>query len=421
MKKRKKSRFSIKPIICLFLLAVCIIITSAVTAHAAGKKTVRVTTQDELIAAINNSEVGTIIFRSETHDSVTIPSNKNAKSKKLEIYAYNSSVTNKAKYKYITIKSVMSYKEEVSGNTIEIPTYYLSQLELAKKKSIKKLVLTGFNGFEATDMYSVIRKGAKIKNIVYKNYNGTAKLDKSSRTLTFEADAFEWGEPTVVVMTFDKSGRMIGRTEDYESEYEHDAGYTYKYDKNGNLLEATGYAEYEEGVTEVEARICTYDKKNRLTSSYTRGRYSAICSCVSYYYDSKGRLIRVASEGQTIDGDKFEDSNYNSIVEYAYDKKGRTVKRTVENAEYSETDEYEYNELGYLVTEKETNSNYPGKYALTTNTYDERGDQVKSVYMDRDGEISTSETVYDENGEWIESVWTYPDGEQYVYKPGMAG
>ncbi|MGX8680250.1 MAG: hypothetical protein ACSW8B_02565, partial [bacterium] len=116
---------------------------------------------DELVEAINNANVGTIILRSETRDAITIASNENAKGKKIVIDVPYATVTNKAKFKYITVSGASMYKEAVSGNTIEIPTYYLANLELAKKKSIKKLVLTGYTGFEEIDMYSIVRKGAK--------------------------------------------------------------------------------------------------------------------------------------------------------------------------------------------------------------------------------------------------------------------
>ena len=420
MKKKKKSSFSIKPIICLALLALCIIITSAVKGHAAGKKTVRVTTQAELTEAINNSNVGTIVLRSETYDSITIASNKNAKTKKLIVDASYAAITNKAKFKSITISRVKLYKEAVSGNTIEIPTYFLDSFELAKKKSVKKLILTGFSGFEATDMCCVVRKGAKIKNIVFKDYDGVVAMDKSTRTLTFQSDAFEWGEPTVVTMKFDKAGRMIFRSEDYEDENEYDTEYTYEYDKNGNMIEAKGYVYYDGEKQEVEVRKNTYTSKNRLETSFVQGRYSALVFVTSYYYDSKGRVIRSASECSTIDGDKTS-NEFDSIEEYTYDSKGRVSKMLSENAESSKTTVYEYNEKGYKLTEKETDSSNPGKYSLETNTYDKYGNNTKTVYENYDGEITTSESTYDEMGEWIESVWTYPDGEQYVSGPNMAG
>ena len=429
MKKQKKSSFSIKPIICLALLALCIIITSAVKGHAAGKKTVRVTTQDELVDAINNANVGTIILRSETRDAITIASNENAKGKKIVIDVPYATVTNKAKFKYITVSGASMYKEAVSGNTIEIPTYYLANLELAKKKSIKKLVLTGYTGFEEIDMYSIVRKGAKIKNIVFKNYAGTTAMDKSTRTLTFEEEAFEWCEPTVVTIKFDKSGRMIFRSEDYESEYENDTEYTYTYDKNGNMVEAIGYVYYDEEKTDVESRNNTYDKKNRVKTSINRGRYSALVYSTSYEYDSKGRVLRSVTECSTIDGDKG-DGTYDNKSEYTYDKKNRVTKMVYEYTDSNSYDdnvkivtitEYEYNDKGFLTTEKSTDSSKPGQYSLNSYSYDKYGNNTKDVFRNYDGEISTNESSYNELGEWESSVWTYPNGEQYIYTPETAG
>ena len=421
MKSNKKSVFSIKPIICLMMLAVCVVVFSSVMVHAAGKKTVRVTSVEELVSAVNDSSVGTIIFRSETRDSVTIPSNKNAKSKKLVIDCRYANITNKAVFNYITIQGTKKFTEAVSGNTIEIALYNLSQLELSKKKKIKKLVLTSYNGFEGTDAYSVIRKGAKVKSIVYKTASKTVKMDKASKTLAFSEDAFEWGEPTEVVMKFDKSGRLVFRSEDYEDENENDTEYIYKYDKNGNMLDARGYVYYEgEDKNEVEVKTYTYDSKNRMTSAYDQSRYSAIVLISSYYYDKKGRLNRMVTEGSTIDGDKV-DNSLDSVVEYFYDSKGRNIRYIVEDAEHVRTYEYEYNDFGYLVTEKEIDSEFPSECNLEVSTYDKSGNLVKTVYTTRSGEVTTAEYSYDELGEWEISVWVYPDGEEYVYYPGMAG
>ena len=411
--KKRNSRFSIKPFICLLMLALTIIITASVTVHAAAKKTVRVTTQQELIDAINDSSVGTIVLKTETRDSITIPSNKNAKSKKLQVVAPYSVITNKAKFKSITLGSASLFKEAVSGNTIEVESFALSNLELAKKKSIKKLVITDYNGFEETSMYSVIRKGAKIKSIAYKDGKETVAMDKSSRTLSFHGEAYEWGEPVDVVITFDKSGRMLKRTETFE--YETDTEFTYKYDKNGNLLESRGYVFYEDNEdgkpTEVEVNKYTYDSKNRKQTSSEQGRYSAIVTDSSFYYDGKGRLIRVASE------DNMEDK---FIREYTYDSKGRVVKEIYENQEFSRSTEYEYNNKGYLTYEKYTDTDYEN-CATSVYEYDKYGNRVKDTNTGFYGDVSTYEYSYTEMGEWLSTTMTDPDGEQYVYDPNTAG
>ena len=406
----------------VLLLAVCVIISASVKSHAAGKKTVRVTSQEELVEAINNSKVGTIILRGQTCDKITIASNKKAKSKKLIVDASNAQIVNKAKFKSITINSAGKYTEAVSGNTIAIPTYCLSELELAKKKSIKKLILTDFNGFEETDMYCVIRKSAKIKNIVYKGSHGTFSLDKSTGTLSFEEDAFEWGEPAKVVISFDGSGRIVSRTEDFETE--NDSIYSYGYDKNGNLLEANGYVCYEEGeaASEVQSGAFKYDSKNRVIFSNVTGRYSAITTVTSYYYNSKGKLIRTASESSATDeigiGEYVKSPE---TTEYTYDSKGRLSKKTVENSEASTTIAYKYNDKGYVLTEKETDSLHPDGLALTTYTYDDYGNLIKNEYLNFDGTTSTYDMTYDELGEWVETTYTDSDGEKYTYSPYTAG
>ena len=73
-------------------------------ASAAEGNTVRVATQKELKKALKDSSVETIILRTNTYDSITI-SSKKAKNKKLIVDAYNSKITNKAKFKSITLIS----------------------------------------------------------------------------------------------------------------------------------------------------------------------------------------------------------------------------------------------------------------------------------------------------------------------------
>jgi len=390
------------------IMALCMVIASFyVPSFAASKKTVRVATAKELKEAIADSKVGTVIFRSGTYDSITIAADANAKSKKLIIDAQNANIVNKAVFKKIEIQNVNSFKEAASGNTLEMGLYTAGALEVAKKKKVKKLILSDLSGYEGIDRYWTVRKSAKIKNIVFKFGNDTAKWDKTTGKLSFDICAFEWGEEGKAVMTLDSAGRMLSRSEDFQ--YENDAEYTFKYDKNGNMVNAVakiladgemivkGYKEY------------TYGSGNRLVSGKVLEELSPEPDITSYTYDKKGRVI----------SEEFTGPNTGTgTTTYTYDSKGRLLTKVKESDLENVFEKYTYNENGWPLT-IEGKDNYNSFYE--EDTYDDAGNMIKAVCTFDEEVTVTHFFTYDKKGNWTEQRTVYPDGTESFFHPGEAG
>ena len=83
-----------KLFMALAVVLFAVIAINTIRVKADNGETVRVSTAKELKAAMKNAEVGTIIFRTKAYQTVTIKSDKAAKSKSLIIDAPNTSFTN---------------------------------------------------------------------------------------------------------------------------------------------------------------------------------------------------------------------------------------------------------------------------------------------------------------------------------------
>ena len=409
MKEKKLRNSLFKVFSSILVLAMVIIVSQTVSAKAAGKK-VRVNTLDELVAAVDNSSVDTIVLCTEIHGKYTISAMDNAKNKNLIVDASYVDIVNKAVWKSIEIQSVGSFNESVSGNTFKIPTYNLDKFEVAKKKTVKKLIMVDYYGYEETDFYYTLRKGAKIKDISYIDYNEKEyKLDKDFMNLGFEDDAFEWCETAEVDINFDKNGRIINVKGMFETEPANE--YVFKYDKNGNLIEATGY-QYNEGKQSMVAHnTMEYDSKNRLTLYITENPYLVGQLKHEYKYNSKGRLIKKI----------YSSEAYNETIDYTYYKNGRLKKETFTEDYSVRTTTYKYNDLGFIIQEKYTDSNYPGVTALATFKYDKDWNNTKYNYKNFEGEVTKTTNTYDEYGKWVSSTIVYPDGTEYYYDQYTVG
>ena len=117
--KRHLLRF-IAVLMAIITIAGCIPAGREVRTIAAEKKAVTVKSVEALIKAMKDPNVVTIKFKSSKEISITIPSNKKAKNKKLSISASNAAVVNDAKFKSITLKSIGSYEENANGNSITV-------------------------------------------------------------------------------------------------------------------------------------------------------------------------------------------------------------------------------------------------------------------------------------------------------------
>ena len=76
-----------KTLLTLAIVLVAVNITCSVRIHADNGETVRVSSSKELKAAMNNTAVGTIIFRTQKYMTLTIKNNKAAAEKFLIIDA----------------------------------------------------------------------------------------------------------------------------------------------------------------------------------------------------------------------------------------------------------------------------------------------------------------------------------------------
>ena len=89
----------------MFVMAVVFVLSRNTAGMAAGKK-VRVNTYDELVAAVDNSSVETILLNTKIIGTYKIQEMKNAKNKNLIINAPDIDIVNKAVWKSVEIEYV---------------------------------------------------------------------------------------------------------------------------------------------------------------------------------------------------------------------------------------------------------------------------------------------------------------------------
>ncbi|MCR5203525.1 MAG: hypothetical protein K6E47_00535 [Lachnospiraceae bacterium] len=319
-----------------------------------------------------------IVFRTETYDKITIPSVKAAKNKDIIICAAHADVKNKAKFKSITVESVNSYTETVSGNTIiwKCTRYNSVNLEVSKKKKVKKLV---FADWKETDPQYTVRKGAKIKSIEFEGDGYTSSYDSKNRTITLTGkDPYIDSEMVnIKTYSFDKSGRCI-EVRWTNSENEYDFLDTYEYDKNGNNV--------------------YYESKSR------GSRYLTI----KYEYNSKNVLLKQI-------GDEGTDKEL--TIEYLYDKKGNLETKCYYDAYDSveDTIEYSYDDKGRLSEEFSTAFHYYLTYA-----YDKEGRVTESKHI-KNAEVYINRFIYDDNGLLIKEIEGYEDDDTTVFEYSLDG
>ena len=171
------------------------------------------------------------------------------------------------------------------------------------------------------------------------------------------------GKESLAFYEFDDNGFLIGMLENdsgkFETKYfynrdgqlEYEVNYwasdkqvlyeaSYTYDDDGNMIEKD-YGDLK--------RIYTYDRKGKLVKAFSiTGEPNAEEKVVTtYFYDSKGRLIKKV-------GDPLSKYNYS---EYFYDSKGRLAK---------------------------TEGDYVGEIETITSVYDDNGNLVREILEDSD-------------------------------------
>ena len=370
-------------------------------ASAAEGNTVRVATQKELKKALKDSSIETIILRTNTYDSITI-SSKKAKNKKLIVDAYNSKITNKAKFKSITLISADHYIEDVSGNTITAQT---TAFEIAENRTVKKLILNCLG----TDY--VVRKGASIKNLVYRFGGKNSSYDKSSHTLKFKANVFDYEtfdckEVSYKLVT-DEAGRVT-YLEYKEPSSKRSLKTDIEYDENGNILKTKEvYADNGKVNLSYEYKYDNYN--NRIYEYADHGYYTEE---INTEYDSEGRRISYTS--------LHSDGN-TSKSEYTYDSKGRKIKSVYtysrENIILSgDTTTYTYNKKGYRT--KVVTEHLDGYKGIEVDKYDSAGNYyygIQDEYFE-DGTVNRYKYkyVYDEYGEMLTGYILYPNSKEWL-------
>ena len=385
-------------LIAIALVAVLTVgIIGPVKAQAASKKTVRVVTQKELNKALKKSNVGTVILRTQTYDSITI-SSKKAKKKNIIIDAPYANIENKSKFKSIEVKNAGKYIENCSGNTISVN--YTDHFIIAEGKNVKKLTVTTLS------TNYVIRKGASIGTITYKGEGLTSSVDKKTGVLTVK-NSWEDGNSIEYQMTLDADGRIVYLSyNDYEGTMFITVA---EYDDNGNMLEVR---EINADTNELSFKqTYEYDKDNNPVKYVLDS--NDLLQTYSYEYNSKGYVTAYYS---------YSSDSGEYLFEYTYDKNGRNVetKGEVETLYYSYryTEKTTYDKKGYML--KSVKDYDDGVQVIDTYEYDKDGNNTYycNEQITVDGESSKYEYKYeyDKLGDMTDAYIKMPgDSEWYNF------
>lgn len=385
---KSSTKHVIRTFFCIVLtltLVAGLINITPVRAKAANVSVKSVYTVKQLKKAMKAKSAATIVFRSESVDPVTIPSVKKAKNKDLIILAPYSSVKNKSKFKTITVNTVKDYTEAVSGNTIIWEDIYNDGFTVAKGKTVEKLTFTNWLGFDPT--YRV-RKGAKIKSVVFESVNkniGVADTKTKSLSVEGQASFDELSDLYRAIYTFDKSLRITKSV--INSAYQGESVMTYEYDKNGNPVEIT---RMEPGDV-ISTTIREFDSNNNLISINSIDN-SGEGSSVYYEYNSDGKLVYYAVRYS----DGFDMYN----VTYKYDSKGRCIEDSL--VPYDVKNNYSYDSAGRCI---EKVNDQKGDVTVTTYIYNKNGLLEKTEAKDDEGITLVQKYVYDFLGNNIYNVY----------------
>lgn len=385
----------------LAIVLVAVNIICSVRAHADNGATDRVSSSKELKAAMNNADVGTIIFRTQKYMTLTIKNNKAAAEKFLIIDAPNASITNKAVFAGINIINANSYTESVSENKISLSNVWIKDgFTVSKNKKVKSLKI--YSDYFSSPFYT-LRKGAKIKSVTLIYTGETAPIestyDAAKRQLIMEY-INPYGYEQKNEITLDKRGQMISIKNLGDDLIELACDDTYTYDSNGNILSVTGLQDF-----------C--DVKNTYSGN-TLKKKEVWNGANDYTYDDKGQMIRAEFHGeQDSDGISYP---INRIMDYKYDKKGRLVYQKFDDveSEYVIEVSYTYNSKGFRTGFKEITTSQERDYSdsdfkrytsvtesIYTYKYNKAGDLIMEKIVSGD-DTEITEYKYDELGELIE-------------------
>lgn len=378
---------------CKILLMFAVVIIAMafvkVPVNADTGKTVRVSSAKQLKAAMKNSEVGTIIFRTEINANVTIKAVTGSEEKFLIIDAPNVSFTNKALFAEINIMAVNGYTENVSGNRIRLNSEFDGTITVGKKKQLDTLIVSSLDYFYPK---YTLRKGAKLKNYMFcdskwgEPIEGGCNMTEKQISLKYmnPCDCYE-----SYTIKFNKNGRMISSVcKSDGAEFAHE--YFYSYDSNGNLTRITGWDNENGEFT------AAYTYSGNKLEKYSFESTFDITDEKVYSYNDEGTLVREEYNGyDSMDGQHFYKTG---IVEY--DDKGRMIYLRKDDLEYGHFVEYSYtyNSKGFVTEFYRNSSGYEEHY---TYKYNKSGDKIKTV-LKSEGTTKTYKYKYNELGEVID-------------------
>ncbi len=167
MLRRKKS---------LALLMVLVMLMTSVgmdpvKVQAAKRRTVTVSTQRELEAAMQEEQVGEIIISTKSKVTLTIPESAGSTNKRLVVNAANATLVNNGSFKKITMKASLHFTESGKGNSIVVKAKQ-AVITVSSKASVKSLVS---NGADIT-----LEKNAKVNFLTLKGKKASLTLKEGA-------------------------------------------------------------------------------------------------------------------------------------------------------------------------------------------------------------------------------------------------
>ena len=366
----KKTLHNLGKALALILTFVMVISLVDLTPVQAASDDIKVVyTIKQLKKALKSKKNTTIALRTETYDKLTIPSVKNSKNKELYICAPYAKITNKSKFKTITVYKCTSFTEAVSGNTIIWKDSAFRGLTVAKGKTLNKLV---FSEWAPTETSYTLRKGAKLKELAFEGDGISSKMKNRTVTLIFSEPVMSRREDRNMSFKLDKSGRIIQETCEFLSS-ENFYSDSYKYDKNGNVID---YTSSRTGDL-VSSQIYEYDANNNCIKEEVLNN-AEVFQIELFEYDEKGNELSRCVKNP------YGTKEYYTY--YKYDNKGRCLEELIKDASSTVHYNYSYDSAGRLNELSFTSDDENVKY---TYRYDKNGlcKQVQIYFYDGTSQV----------------------------------
>ena len=233
------------------------------------------------------------------------------------------------------------------------------------------------------------------------------KYDKDGN-LVKECEYFNGNLNSTKVREYDSSGSYTEKKTDNKDKIE----YIREYDKNGVISKETTY----DYAGEIE-RISEYNEAGLIIR---KEAFSSTYYTVEYEYDDEGTLIK------QIETDYDENNVVAKIYEDVYDSEGERVQRTITSTDGSPVlvEKTETVVDGNKKTLNSYDSNNELRY-VTEKEYDAKGNLLKEeTYSIKNGErefLSSSEYTYDKENRVIDYVYVLVDKTETKYEYSKEG